>query len=336
MAENVISLISPPLRPKRKICFLLIGHVHLMDLAGPSQVFYEASSIGELGYESVYCSTQKEIRSEQGIVFSNLTLLEDISLTKGDFVFVPGIDFKSFCAGDLSAQIRELTPWLKKQAAAGVQIASVCSGSLVLADAGLLDGMKCTSHWKCIDYLKSHYPRVTILTDRLYVQDGSFFTSAGMTSGIDMSLSIIEQQHGPVLAAKVAREIVVYLRRNNYDSQQTIYLDYRTHFNPAVHKVQDYIISNPGKNPGLEELAALSNTSVRSLTRLFKKSTGHTIIEFKNAVKVELAGRLIHNADFTLEKIASLCGFESARHFRRIWNQHKATSLKAHREMAES
>ncbi len=319
------------IQKKRKVCFILLEHVHLMDLAGPAQVFYEAANIGSSGYELLYCSTKRDVLSEQGLAFSRLLLPEEVKLNEGDFIFVPGIDFKSFTEGKLAADIRLIAPWLKKHLQSGVRVSSVCSGSLVLAEAGLLKGRKCTSHWKCIDYMKTNYPNVTVLTDRLYVQDDCVFTSAGMTSGIDMSLSIIENHHGPVLAAKVAREIVVYLRRNNYDSQQTIYLDYRTHFNPAVHKVQDYIISNPGKNPGLEELAAVSSTSVRSLTRLFKKSTGHTIIEFKNAVKVELAGRLVHNSDFTLEKIASLCGFESARHFRRIWTQHMGTSLSSYR-----
>jgi transcriptional regulator GlxA family with amidase domain len=319
------------IQKKRKVCFMLLGHVHLMDLAGPAQVFYEASNIGSLAYELIYCSVQKEVVSEQGLMFTGMLLPEEVELSAGDFIFVPGVDFKSFIEGELNTEIKSITPWLKSQLQRGVYVASVCSGSLVLAETGLLNGRKCTSHWKCIDYMKSHYPGITVLTDRLYVQDDSVFTSAGMTSGIDMSLSILENHHGPVLAAKVAREIVVYLRRNNYDSQQTIYLDYRTHFNPAVHKVQDYIISNPGKNPGLEELAAVSSTSVRSLTRLFKKSTGHTIIEFKNAVKVELAGRLVHNSDFTLEKIASLCGFESARHFRRVWTQHMGTTLSSYR-----
>jgi transcriptional regulator GlxA family with amidase domain len=179
--------------------------------------------------------------------------------------------------------------------------------------------------------MTQNFPLANVQTDTLYVQDGNIFSSAGMTSGIDMALSILEAQHGPVLPAKVAREIVVYMRRNNMDHQQTIYLDYRTHFNPSVHMVQDYIISNPAKNPGLEELAAIGNTSVRTLTRSFKSATGHTIIEFKNAVKVELARTLIHNKSYTMEKISSLCGFQSVRHLRRIWSRQVGMSLMSYR-----
>ena len=302
-----------------------------MDLAGPVQVFYEASKHGSAQYKVIFCGVSKQVTSEQGLGLGELKPFEEIKLKKGDFIFIPGMDFTSFKEGLFSADIKTITPWLADHLAYGVQIASVCSGALVLAAAGLLDRRKCTSHWKCIDYMTQNFPMANVQTDTLYVQDGNIFTSAGMASGIDMALSILEAQHGPVLPAKVAREIVVYMRRNNMDHQQTIYLDYRTHFNPSVHKVQDYIISNPAKNPGLEELAAIGNTSVRTLTRSFKSATGHTIIEFKNAVKVELARTLIHNKSYTMEKISSLCGFQSVRHLRRIWSGQVGMSLTSYR-----
>ena len=265
-------------------------------------------------------------------MLTDLMMLNNVKLKAGDFICVPGIDFKSFVEGHMHDDIQRISPWLKRHADQGIMIASICSGSLVLAAAGILDNRKCTSHWKCIDYMQQKFPRLNVLTERLYVKDENIYTSAGMTAGIDMALSILEEQHGPVLPARVAREIVVYIRRNNVDSHQPIYLDYRTHFNPSIHLVQDYIISTPSKNPGLEELAAIGNTSVRNLTRAFRKATGHTIIEFKNAVKIELARTLIHNKAFTMEKISSLCGFQSVRHFRRIWEKHVATPLHAYRK----
>jgi transcriptional regulator GlxA family with amidase domain len=316
----------------RTICFLLFPQVHLMDLSGPVQVFYEATRLGAPEYKILFAGLRTTVPSEQGLHLAELKLFNNILLRKGDFIFVPGIDFTSFTKGSLSDDIKRVTPWLEENVANGVQIASVCSGAFVLAEAGLLNKKKCTTHWKCIDYMKDRFPQVNVQTDRLYVQDGAIFTSAGMTSGIDMALSILEDHHGPVLPAKVAREMVVYLRRNNTDHQQTIYLDYRTHFNPSIHLVQDYIISNPARNPGLEELAAVGNTSVRTLTRTFKDATGHTIIEFKNAVKVELARTLIHNKDYTMEKISGLCGFQSVRHLRRIWGKHIGTTLSSYRK----
>ncbi|HQQ97973.1 MAG TPA: DJ-1/PfpI family protein [Cyclobacteriaceae bacterium] len=315
---------------QRTICFLVLPHVHLMDLSGPAQVFFEASALGQDQYRLIYAGVSDKESSEQGLTLGNLQPLKDISLNAGDFVFVPGIDFKSFAAGAHTNSIRKIAPWLKAQKSKGVFLASICSGSLILAAAGLLDGVQCTTHWKCVDYMKTHYPKTDVLTDQLYVKDNQVYTSAGMTSGIDMALSIIEHYQGPVISAKVAREMVVYIRRNNTDRQQTIYLDYQTHFNPAVHKVQDYIISNPDRNPGLEELAALCHLSVRNLTRLFRLATGHTIVDFKRAVKLELARTLLNNPEYTVEKVASLCGFQSGRHLRRVWKSETGEALRGH------
>jgi transcriptional regulator GlxA family with amidase domain len=320
------------IQPSRKVCFLLMPSVHLLDLAGPAQVFYEASNIDLPLYEIVYGGVGNEVLSEQGLMLANLSSLKEISLKSGDFIFIPGVDFKTFKEGKLKKFIREIGPWLSHHHEQGVCIGSICSGALILAETGLLDGRKCTSHWKCIDYMQKNYPAVNVQTDQLFVKHRNIYTSAGMSSGIDMALSILEDQHGPLLSAKVAREMVVYMRRNDTDGQQTIYLDYKTHFNPSIHKVQDHIISHPSKNFTLEELAAVANTSVRSLTRLFKTATGHTIVEFKNVIKLELARTLIHNPEYTIDKIASLCGFENARHFRRIWTKRLGNSPGRFRE----
>ncbi len=312
----------------RTVCFLLLPHVHLLDLAGPAQVFYEASQLGAAPYQLIYASATSEVISEQALPFGSLPSFQDVTLQAGDYVVVPGVDFNTFKTGKLNGAIKAIRPWLHQQLMSGVALASICSGALVLGEAGVLNGRKCTSHWKCIAYMAKNFPKAEVLTDRLFVYDKYVYTSAGMTSGIDMALSIIEQNHGPVLSAKVAREMVVYLRRNNTDRQETIYLDYQTHFNPAIHRVQDYIISHSDKNTSLEELAAVANVSVRNLTRLFRKATGHTIVEFKNTVKIELARTLLHNASYTTEKIAHLCGFQSARHLRRVWRSQTGTSLK--------
>ena len=316
---------------ERTICFLLLPNVHLLDLSGPAQVFYEASKIGSRPVNIIYAGTKERISSEQGLVLSDIRLLKDVSLKAGDYIFIPGVDFNTFKEGKLKKDVREIKHWLLYYYSMGICIASICSGALILAEMGILDGKKCTTHWKCIDYIREHYPQINVQSDQLFVKDQNIYTSAGMTSGIDMSLSIIEDQYGPLLSARVAREIVVYMRRNNNDRQQTIYLDYKTHFNPSVHKVQDHIISHPSKNFTLEELSCIGNTSVRNLTRLFKTTTGHTVVEFKNAIKLEFARTLINNPEYTVEKIASLCGFETSRHLRRVWKKRLGESPRSFR-----
>jgi transcriptional regulator GlxA family with amidase domain len=313
------------------VCFVLLPHVHLLDLAGPAQVFYEATQLGLARYRLVYAGFEQDLSAEQGLRLTALQSPDRIGLGRDDLIVVAGIDFRTFAEGKLQRSVARLRPWLKQQAAAGVPVASICSGALVLAEAGLLDGRKCTTHWKCIDYMQQHYPKIIAQSDQLYVHDRGVYTSAGMTAGIDMALSLLEQAHGPVVSAKVAREMVVYLRRSNDDTQQSIYLDYQTHFNPAIHRVQDHILTHPHRDFTLEELAEVGNLSVRNLTRLFKKATGHTIVQFKNTVKVEVARALLHNASFSTEEVAARCGFASARQLRRVWRQHTGLPLKKER-----
>jgi len=319
-----------------KILFLLLSRTHLLDLGGPAQVFYEANQIGDLGLEIGFASPESDTDSEQGLRFTGLQQPESVSLLPGDFIIIPGIDFASFRSGELNRDVERVKEWLKRQSAAGVRIASICSGSLVLAEAGLLDGMSCTSHWKCIDYLTEQYPEVRIHSDRLFVKDRNIYTSAGMTSGMDMCLAILEELYGPILTSKVAREMVIFLRRDRDSSQESIYLDYQTHFNPAIHRVQDYIISHPGENPGLDTLAGIANMSERNLTRTFKDVTGHTITEFKHEIKIGLAKTLLNNPSYTIDTVAKKCGFSDPRQLRRIWRKKAGGSLSDYRERRAS
>lgn len=305
----------------------MFPQVQVLDLAGSVQAFYEATQFGNIDYKLIFAYGSESLRSEQGLLFADLQHPDKISLQEGDFVIIPGFDFASFRKGALDADISKYKTWLQDQHKSGVRMASVCTGALVLGEAGLLDEHRCTCHWKCIEYMVEQYPKAKVEVDRLFVEDGTIMTSAGMTSGIDMSLSIIEQEQGPIVSAQVAREMVVYMRRQGSSSQSTIYLDYHTHFNPLVHKVQNYIISNPSENASLEKLAEVGNTSVRNLTRSFRRATGHTISDFKLDIKSELAGHLINNPSYTIENIAEMCGFKSARHLQRIWKKKFGTSI---------
>lgn len=313
------------------ICFLLFPDIHLLDLSGSVQAFYEATNLGNIEYQINFVSCGSSIKSEQGLTFSNLLTPKDITLQKSDFIIIPGTDFKKFSAGKIDSEIQELKEWVTTQYARGINIASICSGALILAKMGLLDSKKCTTHWKCIDYLKKEFPKVKVEADKLFENDTNIYTSAGMTSGIDMSLSIIEEEQGPIVSTKVAREMVVYLRRHGATNPHSIYLDYHTHFNPIVHKVQNHIISNPAMNYTLKDLSIIGNTSVRHLTRSFKKATGTTVIDFKNAMKLELAKELINNPNYTIENISEMCGFKSSRQLQRLWKAKFGESISKYR-----
>ena len=304
-----------------KTVFLILPRIHLMDLAGPVQVFYEADRLGAEDYKLYFVGLKSQEMSEQGLGLCGLEPYKELELSAGDRILVPGIDFAYYSSHNPTSPEKELLNWVRENHRRGVIIGSICSGALVLAKAGLLDYVKCTSHWKCIDFIRSNFPKVKILSDRVFVKDRGFITSAGMTSGIDMALSMVEAISGPVTAANVAREMVVYLRRHGMERQHSYYLDYRTHFNPTVHKVQNYLVNHMYRNPTIEELGDLFSTSERNLTRLFKKHAGITIQEYKDALRLELAGHLLNNPDNTQRYIASECGFRDERQFRRLWKR---------------
>ena len=190
----------------------------------------------------------------------------------------------------------------------------------ILAEAGLLNGLSCTTHWERFDQLESEYPEIRVIKDQLFVKNESIYTSAGIASGIDLALSIIEDEHGSFFASRVAKELIVYMRRDSSQPQVSTYLDYRSHLNPGIHEVQDMIVNNPKEKLSLDLLSDIAGMSTRNLTRIFKRSTGLTINEYSNKIRLELASALMNNPKLSIENIAISCGFKDARHFRRLWN----------------
>lgn len=289
---------------------MLLPQVEVLDFAGPLQAFSEANAVHKR-YAIRVCSTQARIESHQGVVLSDLQPLpEDAGEA---IVIVPGMPY---------AATRKIDPavkqWLARAARDGAHVASVCTGAFVLGEAGLLDGRRCTTHWSRTGELASRFPRADVLEDRLYVTDGPITTSAGIASGIDMALALIEQADGPLTAAQVAREMVVYLRRDGSQEQHSVYLDFRTHLHPGVHRAQDAIIRHPERRTTLEELAEEVGMSPRSLTRAFRAATGVTVHDFITRVRLELARTLMNDPSLSREAVARRCGL-SARQLRRLW-----------------
>lgn len=315
-----------------QVAFAILPKVHLVDLAGPVQVFYEANQFGAR-FDVQYCTLpgHKTVTSQQGLAFTNLASFETLQLSKGDYLFVAGIEFSAIKDGELKRGYQPFFDWLQAEYQRGVNVCSICSGTFVLADSRMLANRTCTTHWKCVDYLKSNYPSIKVVNDQLYVKDGNLYTSAGMTSGIDMALSIVEEHFGPVITSKVAREMVVFLRRSGGESQGSIYLDFRTHIHPAIHTVQDYMIQHPMEKNSIEELASIANMSERNLTRLFRKHTGISINDFKTRCRLSYAESLLKHPGYTIDYIANQCGFSDGRQLRRMWKEHYGKSPSAYK-----
>jgi transcriptional regulator GlxA family with amidase domain len=301
----------------QQVVFLLLPNVNLLDLAGPAQVFSTAASMGA-PYDVVFCANQPGLASAHGLSLAQLPALPEVG--DGAIVLVPGIGLHTDAMRETWVD-PTVVRWLVEAYQAGAQLASVCTGAFVLGEAGLLDGRRCTTHWEAVPLLRSRYPRAKLEEGTLFVQDGRITTSAGIASGIDMALALVEREHGPLLTAQVARYLVVYLRRNGTHAQHSIYLDYRTHLHPGVHRAQDFLAASLSTPVSLTQLAAAAEMTVRSLSRAFKEATGLTPLQYHHRLRLELGATLLDNPDLSIEGIAQICGFEDARHFRRLWQR---------------
>ena len=298
----------------RRVVFLILPSVHVLDMAGPAQAFYSAADYGAT-YKLLFCAGSPETQSAQGLVFKTETELPVLGAT--DLVVIPGQRAKQIESNHvLPAKIRA---WLQETYQAGAHLASVCSGAFALGEAGFLNGRRCTTHWSLTDELQRRYPLARVATTALYVHEGRITTSAGIASGIDMALSLIELHYGPTLTAKVARDLVVFLRRHGGHDQTSIYLSFRDHLHPGVHRVQDWLSTHFAEPVRLPRLAKLANMSSRNLVRAFKTTTGLTPLQYQQRLRLEFAGSLLRDSRLTLESIAESCGFADARHFRRLW-----------------
>ncbi len=301
---------------KRKIIFFIPSKVQILDLTGPVQVFYEANSYGA-DYDIQFVSIDKNLISAGGLPFGQISHYSKAALNPGDYIFVPGAEMDYLRSASFKTQ-KEFFNWLRSMPEQEVSVCSICTGAFVLAEAGLLDNIRCTTHWKRLEELRKSYPAVLAEPNILYTHADYIYTSAGITSGIDLSLAIIEEHYGPLFTHKVARELLVYQRRSQNHSQQSIYLDYRNHLHLGVHQVQDWLIENLHKKTTIEDLAEMVNMSTRNLTRTFKNATGITINEYMKRLRLEKAATLGNNPEYGTEYIAGQVGYMNARQLRRI------------------
>jgi transcriptional regulator GlxA family with amidase domain len=295
-----------------KVVFFLLPKLHLLDLAGPAQVFSTANDLGH-GYDLYYVAEVDEITTAQGIPVR--AQLDWPELGSADLIVVPGWRSPKYSPQAPLAAVTKQR--LRSHHAGGGQVASVCSGADALGAAGLLDGRSYTTHHDLTETLAARYPKANIVRDVLYVEDGRVITSAGIASGIDLALHLVAIERGAEAAARVAREMVVYARRNGDELQESAMLRHRGHLNDLAHRVQDVIDSRYADQLRLADLASEVGVSERTLTRVFTAATGLTPLRYQQLLRVERAEHLIGHG-VTVEAAARAVGFEDARMLRRL------------------
>jgi len=290
---------------------LVYDGVTLLDVAGPAEVFKEANRFGA-DYRIVLLSPSgDDVTSNLGIRIS----------VDGSVSGEPPLDTFLVPGSDLFP--RTPVPWDLAEAAQGPaakarRVASICTGAFVLAAAGLLDGKRATTHWQVTHELAARCPTCQVEKDPIYVRDGSIYTSAGVTAGIDLALALVEEDHGPDLTRDVARALVVYLQRAGGQSQFSAPLQGPPPRSPALRKITDLVTANPRGNYSLGELAKHLNVSTRQLTRLFHDELSTTPARYVENIRFDLA-RAFLDQGRSATQAATLAGFPSYESMRRVF-----------------
>ncbi|ARF73079.1 AraC family transcriptional regulator [Kitasatospora albolonga] len=294
------------------IVFFLVPGVHLLDLAGPAQVFSTATDFGH-PYTLSYVAERPQVPTAQGLPL--VAGPDWPGLGPEDLIVVPGWR-TGIPAGEPAIGPASLRA-LRDHHARGGTVASVCAGVEALGRAGLLDGRRCTTHHDVQDELALRYPDAVVVPDVLFTVDDRVITSAGIASGIDLALHLVATRHGPAVAARVAREMVVHTRRNGHEPQASAMLRHRCHLDDTVHRAQNLIDARFDQPLPLPALASAVGVSERTLTRLFSRATGLTPLRYQQTLRLERAQHLIsHGA--TVDTAARSVGFEDARMLRRL------------------
>ncbi|VVD68105.1 GlxA family transcriptional regulator [Pandoraea soli] len=321
----------PRLQP---VYLLVMPDALLLDVAAPAEALRIANhQQDDVRFVLHYVGTQRSVATSIGLYVSPLDILPD-NVPDDAWLVVTGTVEKPLpvraadggTAPDLSAAPTEdaealAIAWLQRVVRPTHQLACICTGALLAARAGLLDARACTTHHGSCDALRALAPSARVADNRLYVHDGNVWTSAGVTTGLDLMLTLIADATGPLCAAAVARQMVVYARRAGADPQLSPWLEGRNHLHPALHRVQDAIAADPAHDWTLASMADIACASERHVTRLFREHAGVAPIDYLHRLRIALAREMLGNSQLDLEHIAERTGFGSSRHLRRVWHK---------------
>jgi transcriptional regulator GlxA family with amidase domain len=311
------------------VLFVISPHSLLLDVAGPAEAFRLANlhlgaSRRPARFRLRFAGASATMRSSVGLMLSEL---EPLPARLDAPTWVVLVGQPNAHVNQVTSAIAGTAQWLNKtlhQHLAGDQpqhrLVTICSGALLAARAGLLENRRCTTHHDMLDLLRRLARQSRIVDNRVFVVDGPVSSSAGVTAGIDLALHLISGECGEALAASVATDMVVYLRRSSHDPELSPFLQHRRHTHAAVHKVQDAISAEPGREWNMAELARLAHVTERHLLRLFVQHAGASPMFFLQTIRLEKARQSIEHG-VSVARAAETAGFGSSLNLRRAWKR---------------
>ncbi|WP_061292817.1 GlxA family transcriptional regulator [Herbidospora cretacea] len=296
-----------------RVGFVVFDGVTMLDVSGPAEVLHQASRDGH-PYDLVLISASGgQVTTSTGMPLSGVVTPGDAGPV--DTVLVAGGD--RLAARPVEA---DLLATARAVAAGATRVASVCTGAFVLAGLGLLDGRRATTHWRHAATLARRHPRVRVEPDAIHIRDGRYITSAGISAGIDLTLALVEDDHGAETARRVARELVVFMRRPGGQSQFTAATTPPAR-NELLRTLIDSVLADPAADHTLPAMAGTAAVSTRHLTRLFHTELGATPARWVERVRLEHAQRLLLDGH-SVTAAARDSGFGSDETLRRVFDRH--------------
>ena len=308
---------------KKKVVIVAMARPFLLDIAGPSDVFnFTNKSLLELGSADGYEVILASPTSDVNVVSSGIDIRCQLPVMDVPFP----IDTLIIAGNDLSEhdspRLEPFYKWLSTVTEENTRrIGSVCSGAFALAKVGLLDNKRATTHWDFAGKLKKQFPKVKVNTNQFYIKDGNIYTSGGVSSGIDLTLALVEEDFGHDLAVKIARHMVFYLNRPGFQSQfGNLVPVFET--NNIATRLHQLVKENVSELLDLNVIADRLNMSARNLSRVVQKETGMSPVKFVEKLRVDFARKLLEESDYSLERISVQCGLGSLVSMRRTFLRH--------------
>jgi transcriptional regulator GlxA family with amidase domain len=302
----------------KNIVVLAFDGAQALDIAGPMEVFSGGNHFATKPAYRIECLGLgiTPTRMSNGLRLA----LRHYSAWRGkiDTIIVPGASEQAL---DSLRSNTKFIHWLSAQLPKARRIVSVCTGAFVLAELGFLEGRKVSTHWAACERLQQFAPNTKVDADAIFTKDGNLYTSAGVTTGIDLALSLVEEDLGKEVSLNIARNLVLYLRRPGGQSQFSVPLELQSSRETRIEKVIDYIRNNPQANLTLDALADRFSMSSRHLSRLFNSQAGLSPAKYVSSARLNVVKTYLETTEIDLKHIAAKCGYASQSTMAKIFKQ---------------
>lgn len=312
----------------KTVAMVLFPDFLLLDMAGPMEVFSIANRYLEPGdrYQLSMIGTEHGLLRASNGVSVQADVHIDQACEGYDLLLVPG------GPGAYNEKHPPLLDWLRGAVSRSAGYGSICTGAFILGHAGLLDGYRVTTHWHYTERLIRAFPKATVKTDQIYVEDRNLISSGGVTAGIDLALAVVAQDHGKKIAQDVAKVLLVVMKRQGGQAQFSPLMAAVAPQETPVTRVQNHVLEHLDEAFSVERMASLVNMSARHFARVFAREVNMTPMEFLQSARIDCARNLLETGDLPLKTVAYKSGFGSVRHMRFLFSEKLGLTPAQYRE----